>query len=177
MPQLIVYACPVGELADQLAVYFEQSRAACGPNTAHQYMPHCTLTGFFEDTTSHIPAYADGLARSLQQHQRSHPHPPVVITSLTFREHWHGLELSSAWLQQLIRDFASAATSPTRSAPLRLKTWLHLSLAYGFDPIHHTALKELAQALIDPQASVEWELRLYERHADGTWTCHQRLNI
>ena len=47
MPKLIVYACPVGELAEQLETYFSKSRLACGPNQAHQYMPHCTLTGFF----------------------------------------------------------------------------------------------------------------------------------
>ncbi|WP_204141220.1 hypothetical protein [Halomicronema sp. CCY15110] len=177
MPKLIVYACPVGQLAEQLDVYFAQSRVACGPNAAHQYMPHCTLTGFFEDTTSSIPAYADGLARSRQQHWRSQPHPPIVITGLTFRENWHGLELSSAWLQQWMGDFDRTVTAPTGSAPLRLKSWLHLSLAYGFDHTHHTTLQELAQTLIDPQSPVEWELRLYERHADGTWTCHQRLSI
>ena len=177
MPQLIVYACPVGELADQLDAYFAQSRVACGPNAAHHYMPHCTLTGFFEDTTSRIPAYAAGLVRSLQQHQRSHPHPPIVVTSLTFREHWHGLELSADWLRQLIADFATAATSPTQPSPLRLKDWLHVSLAYGFAAEHREGLQHLAEHLINPQSSVDWELRLYERHADGTWTCHQRLKI
>ncbi|RZM77892.1 hypothetical protein [Leptolyngbya iicbica] len=174
MPKLIVYACPVGELADQLAVYFERSRATCGPNLAHHYMPHCTLTGFFEDTVSSIPHYVDGLARSLQRHRRSQPQPPIGVKALTFRAQWHGLELSSDWLKQLIADFASAANSPTRSAPLRLKDWLHLSLAYGFESEHRQVLQQLAEDFVKPQASVAWELRFYERHEDNSWTCHQQ---
>ena len=174
MPKLIIYACPIGELAERLDAYFVQSRIACGPNMAHQYMPHCTLTGFFEDTPSSLSHYVDGLARSLRQHRRSKPQLPVVVTGLTFRKDWHGLELSSDWLQQLMRDFANATHSWTRPAPLRLKTWLHLSLAYGFEPAHATTLQQLAKAMINPALPVEWELRFYERHVAGTWTCHQR---
>jgi hypothetical protein len=177
MPKLIVYACPVGVLADQLETYFAQSRASCGPNTAHQYMPHCTLTGFFEDTTSSIPHYAEWLARSLHHHQRSLPKPPIIVSGLIFQEDWHGLALSSDGLKQVIFDFASAATSPARRSPLRLKDWLHLSLAYGFERGHHMVLRQLAAALIKPTASVDWELRFYEHHADGRWTCHQRLRM
>ncbi|CAN5634059.1 hypothetical protein BH23CYA1_BH23CYA1_13090 [soil metagenome] len=48
MPQFIFYACPTGPLAQQLATSFERTQRICGPNTAHAYMPHCTLTGFFK---------------------------------------------------------------------------------------------------------------------------------
>ncbi|MGC1309940.1 MAG: hypothetical protein WA885_22160 [Phormidesmis sp.] len=47
--QLILYVCPTGPMARQIETYFEQSQQRYGPNAAHAYMPHCTLTGFFED--------------------------------------------------------------------------------------------------------------------------------
>ncbi|MEO0802793.1 MAG: hypothetical protein AAFY57_11025 [Cyanobacteria bacterium J06642_2] len=47
--ELILYACPVGSLVEQLDCYFQKSLQLCGHNTAHLYMPHCTLTGFFHD--------------------------------------------------------------------------------------------------------------------------------
>lgn len=177
MPKLIVYACPVGELADQLETYFSKSRVACGPNQAHQYMPHCTLTGFFEDQANSIPKYVQALERSLKRYRRSQPTPPITVTDLTFRPNWHGLELSSDWVKKLLLDFVCTATSPTRKTSLRPKDWLHLSLAYGFEASQHEVLMTLAQALVEPQSSVEWELRFYQQHPDGAWTCHQRLQL
>lgn len=177
MPNFIIYACPVGELADQLAAYFEKSRHACGPNTAHEYMPHCTLTGFFEDVTSAAPKYTQALERSLKRFRRSQPTPPLQIDGLKFRADWHGLELSSEWLRKLILDFVCTATSPTRKSPLRPKEWLHLSLAYGFLPDQADTLKALAEDLVDPASAVNWELRFYQRQPDQSWICHQRLKL
>lgn len=177
MPKFIVYACPVGELADQLETYFSKSRVTCGPNTAHQYMPHCTLTGFFADVTGSVPQYTQALERSLKRYRRSQPTPPLAVTDLTFRPDWHGLELSSEWLKKLILDFVCTATSPTRKSPLRPKDWLHLSLAYGFAADQADLLKTLAQDVINPISPVDWELRFYQQHSDLSWTCHQRLKL
>lgn len=177
MTKFIVYACPVGKLAEQIEIYFEKSRLACGPNTAHHYMPHCTLTGFFEDQTSAVPKYTQKLERSLKRFRRSQPEPPLVVKDLNFRDDWHGLELSSDWLRQLIVDFVCRATSPTRKTPLRPKDWLHLSLAYGFMPDQADTLQTLAQDLVDPQAPVSWEIRFYQQNPDQTWICHQRLKL
>jgi hypothetical protein len=47
-------------------------------------------------------------------------------------------------------------------------------LAYTFPPDHHATLAALARQLVDISASVSWELRFYERYADGDWTCHVR---
>lgn len=174
MAKLIVYACPVGELARQLEHYFEKSRLVCGPNSAHHYMPHCTLTGFFDDVSSAVPRYTQTLERSLKRFRRSQPDSPVDVTALTFRNDWHGLELSSEWMRQLVLDFVGAATSPTRKTPLRPKDWLHLSLAYDFAPEQADTLKSLAQELIDPAQAVEWELRFYQRQPDQSWLCHRR---
>ncbi|MBD1996641.1 hypothetical protein H6G00_08420 [Leptolyngbya sp. FACHB-541] len=177
MPEtFIVYACPVGELADQLDRYFQQSLTFCGENAAHRYMPHCTLTGFFQDEEVAIPLYVQALDRALKQAQPS-PDPVVTIQKLTFRSDWHGLELQSDWLKKVIAIFAELAVSPTRSDALRLKDWLHLSLAYEFQFEHSESLIQLAQECIDLQASVQWELRFYQRHADYRWTCHQSWKL
>ncbi len=34
-------------------------------------------------------------------------------------------------------------------------------------------LKAIAQEIVNPQASVKWELRLYQRDSDDNWTRHQ----
>ncbi|MEL6382704.1 MAG: hypothetical protein AAFQ89_09560 [Cyanobacteria bacterium J06626_18] len=177
MPKFIVYACPVGELASQLETYFEKSRLMCGPNSAHNYMPHCTLTGFFEEHVSTVPNYAQKLERSYKRLRRSQPHPAIAVKDLAFRSDWHGLELSSDWLKKVIVDFACTARSPTRSSPLRLKEWLHLSLAYDFQTDQIETLQALAIDLVDPQAPVQWELRFYQRNPDNSWVCHQKVKL
>ena len=169
MPKFIVYACPLGELADQLNLYYEKSLVVCDANAAHNYMPHCTLTGFFEEKTRSIPLYTRFLSCSLNRSLRSRPHPVISITNMTFRPDWHGLELQSPWLKKVMIDFVTTANSPTRREPLRFKKQLHLSLAYEFQSKHRETLAQLAQAVVNP----EWELRFYQQHTDNSWTCHQ----
>lgn len=174
--QFIVYACPVGELAEQLDTYFEQSLRLCGRNAAHHYMPHCTLTGFFQDDEAAVAIYQKAIAQALKQAPPP-PDPVITITGMTFRPDWHGLELQSDWLKTLIKTIAHLAESPTRQEPLRLKDWLHLSLAYEFAPEHAKKLTHLAQSYVDVRSPVQWELRFYQRHSDHTWTCHQAWSI
>lgn len=172
MIELIVYACPTGALADQLALYYERSLAQCGPNTAHRYMPHVTLTGFFHDVEASAPFYAARLAVALADLQLA-PDPPLAVVGVEMNPEFHGLLIESAWAKQVTARFAELAhASPTRRDALRVKDWLHLSLAYGFDPEQHDALAALARELIDPSASAGWELRLYERRPGDAWVLH-----
>lgn len=167
--QFILYACPVGELATQLETYFAESKRLCGANAAHKYMPHCTLTGFFQDEEEAVGLYRRAIAQALQEQ----PMPPTItIQGMSFRADWHGLELQSPWLQQFTAQFAEYAHSPTRQDALRLKSWLHLSLAYDFPPDHATTLQQLALKQVNPHAPVQWEIRFYQRHPDHRWTCH-----
>jgi ubiquitin-associated SH3 domain-containing protein len=131
-------------------------------------MPHCTLTGFFEDELTAIPIYTKALENALSKSNFA-----IEILGITFKPKWHGLELYSPMLKQLIVNFAKTADSPTRKANLRLKDWLHLSLAYEFPPQQQDKLKTIAEEMINLQASVKWELRFYQQHSDGDWTCHQ----
>lgn len=172
----IIYACPTGELAEQLDRYFQQTLTACGANAAHHYMPHCTLTGFFQDEETAIPLYVQALDRALSQAQ-SCLTPVMTIQQLTFCPDWHGLELQSEWLKKMMTTFATFATSSTRQDALRLKDWLHLSLAYEFQPEQSELLIRLAQECINLQASVLWELRFYQRHSDHRWTCHRSWQL
>lgn len=173
----IVYACPLGELADQIERYYAASLAACGANAAHTYMAHCSLTGFFHADRNSADAYIAALNAALIRARPTQPQPALTISGIALEPEFHGLLLSGPWLQALIADFARTATSATRRDALRLKDWLHLSLAYAFPPQQHATLAELAHELVDFSAPVCWELRFYERHADGAWTCHARWQL
>lgn len=175
--RFIVYACPVGELAQQLDRYFAKSRMLWGENTAHQYMPHCSLTGFFREELDAIPLYLESLDSAVTEALPSRPEPAIAITGLSFRSDWHGLELDSPWLKQAIANFAKACDSPTRREPLRLKGWLHLSLAYDFPPEQTHSLQKLAEELIFIDTPVQWELRFYQRDSQKRWTCHYTRSI
>lgn len=167
----IVYACPLGPLAVQLEAYFAAARARCGPNTAHRYMPHCTLTGFFRDDSERLPAYIAAMHAALNA-AFERPLHPVGVYGMQLSHTFHGLLIDAPWLQSVIAGFAARAGSPAHDRPLRLKANLHLSLAYDFPPEQHDPLAALARELVDPHASATWEVRLYERHNDWSWTCH-----
>lgn len=172
LTKFILYACPVGELGQQIETYFEQSLERYGANKAHQYMPHCTLTGFFEDKEQAATDYVDALKAALAEQLPQQPAPVADIRQLSFHDDWHGIELTSPWFQAVAHAFASLAKSPE---PLRLKTWLHVSLAYGFDPAQANPLKHLALDLMHPEASAGWELRLYQRLPE--WHCHYSYSL
>ncbi len=101
----------------------------------------------------------------------------LKISKLTFNEDWHGLEIQAEPLKELIANFAQLATSATRSEELRLKNWLHLSLAYDFNSEHREQLKQLAREIINLQADVNWELRFYQKKPDWSWKCWQYWDI
>jgi hypothetical protein len=170
--EYIVYACPRGKLATQLAGYFAASREHVGINTAHHYMPHSTLTGFFHDQPAAVSSYCTALEAALYRARPYRPPAALSILGMELQEDFHGLLLDGPWLKALIADFARSAHSPTRQDALRPKDWLHLSLAYGFPPEQHGPLATLARALVDIRAPVAWELGLYERHAGSAWNYH-----
>lgn len=169
--KLIVYACPVGELNNQIETYLTKSSKLYGANQAHKYMPHCTLTGFFTDKLSSIPFYIEALEQAYNDAKNNNLSLNIEITKLNFNKNWHGLELQAEGLKNLITNFTQIEKSPTRQEKLRLKDWLHLSLAYGFNPEDGEQLKHLATEIIDIQASVNWELRFYQKNPDWTWNC------
>jgi ubiquitin-associated SH3 domain-containing protein len=175
--ELIVYACPTGPLAEQIDSFFARSLQQFGPNTAHRYMPHCTLTGFFHDRPASIPVYVDALDAALNATRSSMPQPPLQITAMVLSDMFKYLKVESDWMIDTIRDFAGRVHSPTRSDDLRLKSWLHLSLAYDHAPEHEMLLNDLARRCIDPAAQADWDLRFYERFPTDQWTLHASWKI
>ena len=168
--QFIVYACPVGELNDRLESYFAKSLELYGENAAHKYMPHCTLTGFFTEEPDSIPLYLEALNAAYIAARESNISLDIAIAKLSFGKNWHGLELQADGLKELVSNFAVQLDS-TRQRKIRLKNWLHLSLAYGFEPEYREQLQNLAIEAIDLQAKLDWELRFYQEEPDWTWQC------
>ncbi|MGL5134013.1 MAG: hypothetical protein ACRC78_15930, partial [Planktothrix sp.] len=132
LSQFIVYACPQGELAEQIEIFYQESLELCGLNAAHDYMPHCTLTGFFQDQESQTALYIQALETAYNTAQLTAIPLEINVTQMTFQATWHGLELQSPGILLLMINFSQLVNSPTRLESLRLKTWLHLSLAYEF---------------------------------------------
>ena len=175
--QFIIYACPVGELNTQLENYFARSRELYGANAAHKYLPHCTLTGFFCDRQSSIPKYINALEKVYLEAKENNSALSPEINQLTFNDNWHGIELQSDRLKQLIVDFTDKEASSTRQEAIRLKDWLHLSLAYDFPAERGVKLKDLALREIDLNAAIKWQLRFYQKNPDWTWQCLQAWDL
>ncbi|MGD1806245.1 hypothetical protein ACP6PL_12510 [Dapis sp. BLCC M126] len=175
--EFIVYACPVGQLNYQLEKYFTTTSTECGENAAHQYMPHCTLTGFFHDELTAIPIYIQALENALKNALPTSTSQPIVVMDMELKADFHYLKIESIWIEKLIANFANIANSSTRTEQLRLKNNLHLSLAYKFPLEQQQILAKIAKEIINPQAEVSWELRFYERHPNNSWTCHQSWKI
>src|SRR5262249_9814837 len=128
----------------------------------------------FHDAAAAIPTYVTALETALQRARATQPMPMVRISSMEFHPDWHGLVLESNWLQTLTADFVTLAQSPTRTDALRVKDWLHLSLAYEFPSASAAPLERLARELVDIHAPVGWALHLYERFPADVWAQHVR---
>jgi ubiquitin-associated SH3 domain-containing protein len=170
--KFILYACPTGELADQIDAYFEAVKTNCSWNPALDYMPHCSLTGFFHDNAPAAQHYAHDLDRIVTRMRPSKPDPVMAVSGLIFDADFHGFTLQSVWLADLTKAFAATTCLKMRHEAIRIKEWLHLSLAYQFKPDEHHTLKALARKYINPRAAVGWELRFYQRQNENQWTCH-----
>jgi hypothetical protein len=169
LTDLIVYATPSGPLGEQINDYLTQTRERFGANTAHQYPAHCTLTGFFHDVPRAIPEYLAALAKATAEMVARTP-VPVDIERIRLDGGWYGLELRSPWLIDLAAAFKRHAPNIARPDEVRLKDWLHLSLAYGFEEQHAIELASAASS-IDIASEVHWEVALWQR--DGSvWPRH-----
>lgn len=162
MRTLILYATPGGELGAACERYFAQ----VSPTVAQQYPPHITLTGFFsrgEEQALELAVEAQRLIRSVGPV----PADAVRVSGLAFREDWIGLEIESPWLADVASRFAAADSPGPADDAIRLKSSLHLSLAYGEGDL--SAQDRLARTMIDAQATAVWELALWERTPANAW--------
>ena len=167
--ELILYACPTGLLADDLEAYFTEATARFGPTTAQTYPVHCTLTGFFRRQGQRAEAVLRRLGGVIDEIGPP-PQGAVSVDRLGVREGWVGLELSSPWLLDLNDVFVGADDVNGDEDPLRPKSWLHVSLAYGVTDL--APYVELAREVVDPSRPVGWKVNLWERNMNGGWTVH-----
>lgn len=175
--QLIVYACPLGPLAEQIEIYFNKSRSLCGPNKAHGYMPHCSLTGFFYDDPAQAQHYVERLEDCYQRYWSGSSRNRIGVKGMEFKPDWHGLLLDAPILKRMMQQFAQSSATPTCQEKIRPKSWLHLSLAYGFHGNQSKRLESLAQALIQPEREVNWQLRFYRREQGNGWLCYHQWEL
>lgn len=171
--ELILYATPTGELAEQCDRLFEEA-TRIGPTEAQTYPPHCTLTGFFHRRRER----ADEIAAQLQQRlaDLAVPHRAVEVVALRCGTEWIGLELRSTWLESTTRELFADHALDADDDPIRVKTDLHLSLAYDLVPLRRDLSRDPSRdlapyarcsvELVDPAADAGWELALWER--DGS---------
>ncbi len=170
--QLIVYATPTGPLAEQVGRYFDAA-AGLGATQAQTYPPHCTLTGFFWRRPEDLPRIVSEFATVTASTTHVAPLGSVEVVQLRCDDGWVGLELSSPWLIDFTSQFANMHHLGEGDDALRRKTWLHLSLAYGLESSTDIEpYQRLANDLIDVSAAVEWQVGLFERHPDGSWSQH-----
>jgi hypothetical protein len=162
--ELILYACPTGPLADAIVAYWATVRSELGANTAHDYMPHVTLTGFFHDEPASIDRHRATLAALVEG--APSPAGEVRVTGSLFQPDHHLLTVEAPWCRAL------AASFQERRQGVRVKDQLHVSLAYGFSAEDGPTLERLGRTLVDPTLPAAWELRFYERTAPGRWCLH-----
>ena len=167
--ELILYACPVGPLADNLDTYFSEVAKRFGPTTAQTYPVHCTMTGFFRRRGNRADEAIRHLGEVVERFGSSPPNA-VSIDRLGVHDGWVGLELTSAWVLDVIDAVVAADTPMGGEDTLRPKDWLHVSLAYGVDDVAPYA--DFARVNVDLSLPVAWKVRLWERNMNGSWTEH-----
>ncbi len=159
--ELILYATPQLELGEQCERYFDQLRRTGRATTAQTYPPHVTITGFLRRE----PQVIERVIREVEQVVAAEPEGMVVVEELRETDEWLGLVVSSDWLADLGRAFADRHGLETGDDAVRLKEWLHLSLAYGDLPfgLEMAELGDVARSTVSVDAPVCWSIGLWHR--------------
>jgi len=173
--KLIIYACPVGILEKELNNFFESAESKFGLNTAHDYMPHVTLTSFFDLRSRHdIPILIEALHTIFSQ---SNP-PSELMSNIRLRGSLGNtikIAMNSDYLETCLTRFKRKVRNIV-SINVKSSDSYHLSLAYGYGDEHFEEMMNLAYAnlsflqntnMISEDSkklwqSSRWEIRLYE---------------
>lgn len=133
--KLIIYACPVGTLENELNNFFESSEAKFGINKAHEYMPHVTLTSFFDlRSRQDIPALIEKLHSIFSQSNA----PSEMMNNVRLKGSLGNtikIAMSCDYLESCLTKFKRKVNDIV-SINVKSSNSYHLSLAYGYNDIH-----------------------------------------
>lgn len=157
--QYVLYACPTGELAEQLMRFWSESKELIW-NGAHNYVPHITLVSFFKAPDESTEELVNALESIVNQDELSDNIELETYVSPNFM----GLfvkEVNTEWLKNIAICYANKLSSLGISAEPQVKS-LHLTLAYQFPSNLYQQLRLMVEklTLVCP---TNWELRLYSR--------------
>ena len=166
--ELILYATPTGDLLSWCNDYFDIA-AQHGGTEAQNYPPHCSMTGFFHRSASRSNEAIDALSNIGAKPT------DIPIDSLNLsidKPDWLGIEIQSEMLKTITSLFSSNYKHLSDEDPLRVKEWLHLSLAYGVKDIN--PFKKALNNICDLPSESSWEVALWQRRRQNIW---KRLNF
>lgn len=164
MLELILYATPEGPLAERCAALWAELAAAGRETAAQTYPPHVTLTGFFRRPPERVDDVVADVARGVGECSLD------AVADVSMRplctEDWAGLEVRSPALHDLTATVVDAHLVASDEDALRIKDWLHLSLAYG-DGVDVAALAPRCLEAVAGAPATGWTVGLWSRDEAG----------
>lgn len=173
--EYVLYLRPSGPLQQQLSLFWQQSRVACGKNKAHNIFPHITLCQFFMCPDAKVEALVDALQSTVTKWKGTIPVPlPLELyTSSTFIGLFVEEQVAEV-LKSFAADFATEAAAKADAHVEPHKKQLHVTLAYHFQTNHLSVLEKLAKE-IDASSGCDWLAVLFSR--DIRFANHETLQV
>ncbi|XP_029660286.1 protein UBASH3A homolog [Formica exsecta] len=157
--QYVLYACPTGSLAEQLELFWSESKDL-GWNGAHSFIPHITLISFFDAPDECTEELVNALENVVRQ-DGLHEH---IELETYVSPNFMGLfvkDVNAEGLKNIAVRYANKINALGITAEPQIKS-LHLTLAYQFPSNLFQSLRSMVEKL-RPNTSANWELRLYSR--------------
>jgi len=157
----ILYLCPVGELQQQLSLFWQKSKYKMGWNGAHNSFPHITLTSSFKCPDADVLNLMQTVSQ-VSEHFMEDICSTKILLERYMSPNFFGLFVEKeqeALLKRLTQELCKEIRKLGVKADPIIKSF-HLTLAYQFPQKHFTALEDLASH-ISPHSPCSWELRLY----------------
>ena len=122
--KLILYLEPPKHLFDKINDYYAETALKFGSTEAHQYIPHCSLVGFFEADPLKIIDFLNPLCSNLSEKTLF----LNIEISKSEKENLQSLKIKLKAPNEVINIVKKLANE----FQLRIKPMDHISLAYNF---------------------------------------------
>ena len=157
----ILYLCPVGDLQQQLSLFWQKSKYKVGWNGAHNSFPHITLSSSFKCPDSEVHQLSQTV-KQVSENFRDEMYSAKFQLERYMSPNFFGLFVEKeqeVLLKKLTQELCKEIRKFGLKADPIIKSF-HLTLAYQFSKEHFSSLEELAHDIL-PSAPCSWELRLY----------------